>query len=262
MFRKLIMATLGSALLVAVPSIAQASDDYAGDLVDAQPMCPNGVYGMPYQTVKQGDHGDDVTRVQRLLGITDDGCFGPGTETAVRDYQAAVGLYVEGQVGPCTWFALQNGYVKNGCKAASAPVVTAPADQPRSSSQSRIIVDQWREVVQLVVDGRVVDTMPMIDNHTKLAKGQYTVCEFKRTNYDHSLAWKLPNFVRLCTSSGERTGKGFHAIPVSTRTGRVMHDDSYLGTGRLRSSGCIRLSSGDSQLLWDFATQGMAVVVQ
>jgi lipoprotein-anchoring transpeptidase ErfK/SrfK len=40
-----------------------------------------------------------------------------------------------------------------------------------------------------------------------------------------------------------------------------MHDDSYLGTGKKRTSGCVRLSLYDSQILWDFAKSGMKVVV-
>ncbi|WP_326700735.1 amidase [Streptomyces sp. NBC_01754] len=63
----------------------------------------------------QGGSGDAVKRLQRALtaalGSTTaaDGTFGPATDTAVRGYQKARGLAVDGRVGPDTWAALQSG---------------------------------------------------------------------------------------------------------------------------------------------------------
>jgi peptidoglycan hydrolase-like protein with peptidoglycan-binding domain len=55
--------------------------------------------------------GEDVVRLQRALSdrnlsVTIDGSFGPGTETAVRNFQASIGLTVDGIVGPGTWSKL------------------------------------------------------------------------------------------------------------------------------------------------------------
>jgi peptidoglycan DL-endopeptidase CwlO len=50
--------------------------------------------------------GPDVVRLQRLLGVTADGVFGHQTLHAVRRFQAAHRLLVDGQVGPHTWAAL------------------------------------------------------------------------------------------------------------------------------------------------------------
>ena len=62
------------------------------------------------QTIKLGDTGDDVKRLQRVfarmkvLGPDDvDGVFGPQTEQAVKDFQQSNGLVVDGIVGPITW---------------------------------------------------------------------------------------------------------------------------------------------------------------
>jgi peptidoglycan hydrolase-like protein with peptidoglycan-binding domain len=57
-------------------------------------------------TVGQGDEGPDVAEVQRILALEADGDFGPVTDGAVRGYQAAAGLVVDGVVGPKTWAAL------------------------------------------------------------------------------------------------------------------------------------------------------------
>ncbi|MFP7169205.1 peptidoglycan-binding domain-containing protein [Terribacillus sp. FSL K6-0262] len=48
-------------------------------------------------------HGDDVRRIQRALGVTADGIFGPVTRQAVVDFQRSNGLGVDGIVGPQTW---------------------------------------------------------------------------------------------------------------------------------------------------------------
>lgn len=61
-------------------------------------------------TIKLGDTGDDVKRLQRVfarnkaLGPDEvDGVFGPRTEQAVRDFQQSNGLAADGVVGPITW---------------------------------------------------------------------------------------------------------------------------------------------------------------
>jgi peptidoglycan hydrolase-like protein with peptidoglycan-binding domain len=63
-------------------------------------------------SVRLGDCGEGVRQVQDQLNyklgisLTVDGQFGPGTQAAVRDFQALVGLPVDGIVGPNTWVAL------------------------------------------------------------------------------------------------------------------------------------------------------------
>ncbi|MFD1828332.1 MULTISPECIES: peptidoglycan-binding protein [Streptomyces] len=65
--------------------------------------------------LRRGASGADVQRLQRALTaalgrtVDTDGVFGPGTETAVRDYQSSRGLAVDGVVGAGTWGALQAG---------------------------------------------------------------------------------------------------------------------------------------------------------
>jgi len=50
--------------------------------------------------------GAAVKRLQRALGITADGIFGPGTLRAVKRFQRRRGLTPDGVVGPATWAAL------------------------------------------------------------------------------------------------------------------------------------------------------------
>jgi murein L,D-transpeptidase YcbB/YkuD len=68
-------------------------------------------------TVSLGSSGADVEEAQYLLarrqylqapGI--DASFGPQTDAAVKAFQGASGLTVDGIVGPNTWAALLSGY--------------------------------------------------------------------------------------------------------------------------------------------------------
>ena len=56
--------------------------------------------------LKRGLKGAPVKRLQEKLGITADGDFGPGTERAVREFQSANGLAVDGIAGPDTFSAM------------------------------------------------------------------------------------------------------------------------------------------------------------
>jgi putative chitinase len=61
--------------------------------------------------LRQGDSGPDVTVLQTALtdhrfAVSADGVFGPGTETAVKQFQLSAGLTGDGVVGSQTWAAL------------------------------------------------------------------------------------------------------------------------------------------------------------
>jgi peptidoglycan hydrolase-like protein with peptidoglycan-binding domain len=56
--------------------------------------------------VKRGDRGSAVRAIQRKLGLTADGVFGPMTERAVKRFQRRHDLVPDGIVGPLTRGAL------------------------------------------------------------------------------------------------------------------------------------------------------------
>jgi peptidoglycan hydrolase-like protein with peptidoglycan-binding domain len=79
-----------------------------------------------FHTQSQGNRGADVLAIQHLLqhhGQTTatDGVFGSGTTSAVRAFQSAKGLGVDGIVGPQTWGAL----APTISQGASGPAVRA-----------------------------------------------------------------------------------------------------------------------------------------
>ena len=73
--------------------------------------------GLPLQL---GSEGELVAHVQRALGVTADGVFGPQTDAAVRAYQARAGLQVDGVVGLATWGSLFESGASAGAASASA----------------------------------------------------------------------------------------------------------------------------------------------
>ena len=58
--------------------------------------------------LKKGSNGPEVEELQRLLGITVDGDFGPATELAVMKFQGQRGLKTDGIVGPKTWSIIKS----------------------------------------------------------------------------------------------------------------------------------------------------------
>lgn len=71
--------------------------------------------------------GDDVKAVQKAVGVTADGIFGPSTETAVRKYQEERGLQVDGIVGPATVKAINNKTPKPEDKAPAKKKCSLPS---------------------------------------------------------------------------------------------------------------------------------------
>lgn len=57
----------------------------------------------------RGCRGNDVKLLQNALHVLPDGIFGELTQEAVKDFQKANGLTVDGVVGPATWSKLITG---------------------------------------------------------------------------------------------------------------------------------------------------------
>lgn len=55
------------------------------------------------EIIKLGSKGDKVKQIQKVVGVTADGDFGPKTEAAVKEWQKKNGLTADGLVGAKTW---------------------------------------------------------------------------------------------------------------------------------------------------------------
>jgi putative chitinase len=78
-------------------------------------------------TLRRGDEGPLVTKLQEKLGVDPIGKFGPKTETALIAWQRANGLQPDGIAGP---FTLSKLGIEALPQAAPAPVQAAPAPAP------------------------------------------------------------------------------------------------------------------------------------
>jgi len=83
-------------------------------------------------TLRRGDEGPLVTKLQLKLGVDAIGKFGPKTEAALKAWQAANGLTADGIAGP---FTLSKLGIESLPQAAPTPVVQAtPAVEIPSNS--------------------------------------------------------------------------------------------------------------------------------
>jgi peptidoglycan hydrolase-like protein with peptidoglycan-binding domain len=56
-------------------------------------------------SLRQGSKGDNVKKWQGILGVKQDGVFGPSTVAATKKWQAEHSIKPDGVVGPATWTA-------------------------------------------------------------------------------------------------------------------------------------------------------------
>ena len=82
--------------------------------------------------LKKGDNNEDVKKLQAKLGVEPMGNFGPKTETAVKEWQAANGLTADGIVGPATWAKIMGESIAT---QVATPVVAPQPVSPSSAPQ-------------------------------------------------------------------------------------------------------------------------------
>jgi hypothetical protein len=93
--RRVLRGRAGVTLAVAAMAFAAAG----AVAQDSPPASGGGSAG-------SGASGSSVSAIQRALGITADGVYGPQTRAAVRRFQRREGLAVDGVAGPATLAAL------------------------------------------------------------------------------------------------------------------------------------------------------------
>lgn len=97
--------------------------------------------------LRLGSSGEEVKKLQELLGVDVIGKFGPKTEAAVKGWQAAHGLTPDGVVGDATWAKM------------FAPKVEAPKPAPVAAAPSvNFSLDRLRGHVPQAVIDQIPDT--------------------------------------------------------------------------------------------------------
>lgn len=111
-------------------------------------------------TLRRGDEGPLVVKLQEKLGVEAIGKFGPKTETALKEWQAANGLAADGIAGP---FTLSKLGIEALPQAAPAP---APA--PAIPNNSGFKLDKLKGHVPDAVIAQIPDTAARFNINTPL----------------------------------------------------------------------------------------------
>jgi peptidoglycan hydrolase-like protein with peptidoglycan-binding domain len=109
-------------------------------------------------TLKKGSTGAAVVALQKALGITADGAFGPKTEAAVKAFQARRNLPATGIVGSSTWAALMGGTATTDSASRDTTRVATPytalmSTVLRAGSRGAAVKTLQRALGGLAVDG-------------------------------------------------------------------------------------------------------------
>lgn len=97
-------------------------------------------------TLRSGSRGEEVRQLQQALAAAGfspgaiDGIYGPATERAVRAFQQAKGLAVDGIAGPQTWAALGGG---GSAPASSEPAAAVGGGSPDDLAQKKYPQYAW-----------------------------------------------------------------------------------------------------------------------
>ena len=134
--KKHVSAALATAVVAGPATPLAAAQVTSGDLsaaVAAESPANRAIEiregGLPLQA---GSQGDLVVQVQRALHVDADGIFGVQTDAAVRSYQQAKGLDVDGIVGLATWGSLFPGQAH----AASAGAAIGGSNIPAAAQST------------------------------------------------------------------------------------------------------------------------------
>ena len=110
-------------------------------------------------TIAKGAKGAAVAALQKALGVTPDGAFGPKTETAVKAFQTRRNLPATGIVGPSTWTALMSP--SGATSTASRSTSTLRVATPYTALMSTVLKAGSRgaavKTVQRALGGVAVD---------------------------------------------------------------------------------------------------------
>jgi hypothetical protein len=136
-----------------------------------------------------------------------------------------------------------------------------PPVPANSGTGRRVVYDMGQMRVWLVeADGTVAHTHPVSGHKSREQPGVGQFWVYSRSrNTAHrdnpNLRWEY--MVRFAMGVNDGLAIGFHSIPM--KGGRPIQGAEDLG--RALSSGCVRQSYEDAQLMWAFAEVGTKVVV-
>ena len=109
-----------------------------------------------YPLLKRGDTGKDVMLAQRALGLTQDGQFGPATETTLESWQSRNAVPVTGQLDNATWTKMiQLGLVpaRNGGSTTTTSPLSAYVNTVLQRGSTGAAVVALQKALSITADG-------------------------------------------------------------------------------------------------------------
>lgn len=90
---------------------------------------PATLLAVQYGSLRQGSKGNAVKKWQSILGVKEDGVYGPATAAATKKWQAERAIKADGVVGPATWTAAlgTSGKAKDAVTSLLVPIISEPA---------------------------------------------------------------------------------------------------------------------------------------
>lgn len=236
--------------------------------------------------VTLGDSGDAVSCVQTALFAATmydgqiSGVFDEPTDAAVRAFQRAVDLHVDGIVGRNTatelgiWPGVEAFVVRTPVPPPGAtdlwgvplsPVASAGDQAPPlpegadAVSGKRVVYDRAGQRVWAIDDEERIVRSYLVSGsqYRNEVPGVHTVYSKTESALGWDLTADLPYMIRYTQT--ERGHIGFHAIPNWRDTGEQLQTVDELG--QKLSGGCTRQAIEDAQFLWEFADVGTQVIV-
>jgi len=131
---------IGAVGLLTAPAWALGTATLTSHAIAAPASC---------SSVGQGARGEVVKAIQRTVGATPDGIYGPLTAGAVRAWQAARGLSATGTVDAATW-----------ARFPGAGAVVCTADSPTAGPASCPVLSQGARGTSVVLVQRRVGATP------------------------------------------------------------------------------------------------------
>ena len=85
---------------------------------------------------KKGSKGDEVKKIQKVVGCAADGIFGANTESAVKKWQTSHGLSADGIVGPHTYEKMFGTPIAQSSKCIGKRTSVRPKNSKQGSAVS------------------------------------------------------------------------------------------------------------------------------
>jgi hypothetical protein len=217
--------------------------------------------------LREGHSGDEIACLHAALveeGALDLGAldvaaagtrFDGVTDTAVRTFQRAHGLVVDGIVGPQTAKVLG---------IWSGPDVLPPDPGTCAASGRSVVVDRFNQRAWFCSDGAITRQFPVTTARSQPDPGDYQVYA-KDLNASSVLTGEfstMTHFVAFTYGKYQGARIAFHSVPKYRDGSWVQPLDTVGDSDRYGdSSGCIRVLPDDAVAIWDWLTVGGTVRV-